>query len=376
MTLGMASRRGFLLGLAALAGCGRPKGKGFPGHAFVANEDGRSIGVVDLTSFSLVRQIRIESAPLEILAHSSRPVVYALCSQSILEIDASAMKVRRRVHLAASLVCARFSPDGHSIWALCREPHSLVRLPLDAFRPAERIRLSGVPIDFDLESEGQLAVAAFQNDRNLTLLDLRAKSSARQFETSADVRLVRFRSDGRQVIAGGADRMLTFTDVATGRTVARLPLPVEPANFCFKPDGGELYVTGPGRDAVAIVFPYTNEVGETILAGNAPGAMATLASPPYLFVANPEAGDLTVLDIDSRKLAATVHVGARPRRIVITPDKEYALVVNWQSGDLAVIRIAALRTDHTGRTRRGKMAPLFTMVPVGEKPVSAAVVRG
>jgi len=165
------------------------------------------------------------------------------------------------------------------------------------------------------------------------------------------------------------------TDVATSRTVVRLPLPLEPAHFCSKPDGGEIYVSGPGMDAVVIVFPYTTEVGETILAGNAPGAMASLASPPYLFVANPESGDITVLDMDTRKLAATVHVGEEPTQIVLTPDKEYALVVNRKSGDLAVIRIAALRTDHTGRTRRYKVAPLFTMIPVGSSPVGTAVVR-
>ena len=57
-----------------------------------------------------------------------------------------------------------------------------------------------------------------------------------------------------------------------------------------------------------------------------------------------------------------------PRHILITPDKQYALVLNRRSGDLAVIRIQSLRA------RRYKSAPLFTMIPVGEGPVSTAVV--
>ena len=40
-----------------------------------------------------------------------------------------------------------------------------------------------------------------------------------------------------------------------------------------------------------------------------------------------------------------------------------------KSGDLALIRIFSLRARY-----RYKPAPLFTMIPVGEKPVSAAVV--
>jgi YVTN family beta-propeller protein len=182
---------------------------------------------------------------------------------------------------------------------------------------------------------------------------------------------VRFQGDGKQVLAGSrADRSLTIFDAASGRVTVRLPLPVEPANCCFNADGGQMFVTGPGMDAVVIVYPYQTEVGETILAGRTPDGMAVSAAPQYLFVTNPESGSVTVLDIDTRKLVGAVHVGMEPRRVLITPDNRYALVLNWQSGNMAVIRIAAF----TQRRHRTDPAPLFTMVPVGAQPVAAAVV--
>src|SRR5271157_2929909 len=46
------SRRTLLLFPAlALAGCRKPKATRFPGYCFVANQDGRSVAVVDLISF-------------------------------------------------------------------------------------------------------------------------------------------------------------------------------------------------------------------------------------------------------------------------------------------------------------------------------------
>ena len=129
-------------------------------------------------------------------------------------------------------------------------------------------------------------------------------------------------------------------------------------------------MTGEGKDAVVIAYPYQTEIGETILAGHAPGAMAVVG--PYLLVANPETNSVTVLDINYRKLAAVVQVGQEPCEILITPDNQYALVLNRKSGDLAVIRISALAAS--ARVRRYKSAPLFTLIPVGQKPVSAAVV--
>jgi YVTN family beta-propeller protein len=94
--------------------------------------------------------------------------------------------------------------------------------------------------------------------------------------------------------------------------------------------------------------------------------------PPYLLVANPESDKVTVLDIDTRELVAVVQVGRGPRSICMTPDDEYALVLNQESGDLAMIRTRSLITPD-GYTRRNRSAPLFTLIPVGEKPVSAAV---
>src|SRR5262245_38461701 len=133
-------------------------------------------------------------------------------------------------------------------------------------------------------------------------------------------------------------------------------------------------------DAVVTVYPYRNEVAETRLAGQTPGAMAitevTKANPSsYLMVANPGAGNVTVLDIDTGKLAALVKVGDTPGTIVITPDRQYALVLTETSGVLAVIRVFSLGGNQVGggRVKRFKSAPLFTMIPVGERPVSAAV---
>jgi YVTN family beta-propeller protein len=89
----------------------------------------------------------------------------------------------------------------------------------------------------------------------------------------------------------------------------------------------------------------------------------------YLLVTNPQTNTVTALNIDTRRLAAVVSVGREPRHIVVTPDSQYALVLDEKSGDLAVIRIASLAARPNY-----KSAPLFTVLPAGNKPVSAAVV--
>ena len=124
---------------------------------------------------------------------------------------------------------------------------------------------------------------------------------------------------------------------------------------------------------MVVVYPYLTEVAETVLAGKAPGEMAvSMVNPEYLFVANPESGDVTVLEVYSRDVLAAVKVGQEPCYITFTPDYQYALVVNHGSGDLAVIRLAAITKN--GVQRRSRTAPLFTMIPVGVGPLSVAAV--
>jgi YVTN family beta-propeller protein len=335
----------------------------------VANAGGRSVAAVDLSRFVLAKQIRVESAPGAVIPHPERPAVYVLMPESggVCEIDAATLAVARSTRLGGPALSVRFAPDGKSLWVL--QARALVRLDAGRLRVAQSVALPGPAEDFDLSRDGLAAVALSRGKLALVRLDSGAVEHLA--DAGAEASLVRFQSDGKQVVAGSrTDRSVTIFDTRTGRKVVRLPLPVEPVNFCFNGDGGQLFVTGPGMDAVAIVFPYQTEVGETILAGRAPDGMAVSGNPPYLFVANPLSGSITVLDIDTRKLVAAVDVGQEPRRILITPDDQYALVLNRRSGDMAVVRIAAL----TARRHRTDPPPLFTLIPVGEQPVSAAVV--
>jgi YVTN family beta-propeller protein len=364
------TRRALLAGAGALVGCARRKSRGFPGYAFVANSGARSVAAVDLNTFTLAKQIGLDGAPGAVLANPMRPGVLVLMPENgaVCEIDATRLTVVRKMRLGNPAMAMRLSADGKSLWVL--QARALVRLEGSRLRVVESIPLPGIAGDFDLTGDGRAAVS-FREERRLALVRL-SSGTIDVIDAGCEPSLVRFQSDGKQVLVGSrAARNLTIFDAASGRTAVRLPLPVEPANCCFNSDGGQMFVTGPGMDVVVIVYPYQTEVGETILAGRTPDGMAVSATPQYLFVANPESGSVTVLDIDTRKLVGALAVGQEPRRILITPDNRYALVLNKQSGNMAVIRISAF----TDRRHRTDPAPLFTVVPLGAQPVAGAVVE-
>lgn len=352
-----------------MASCGRPQ-PSFGGYAFVANREGASVAVVDLGAFAVVKRIPVEGRPAAVLTHPTLPFAYALTPESgtLHELNLERMVRTRGVKLPGPVSGLRLSPEGDALFTLT--PGGLAEVRLDKFRPGRQVRLPSPPAGFDLHSDGWAAVT-LPDKGKVALIDRKTMRVAQWMTAGAGPGIVRFRPDGRQVLAGNRfDRTLSFLDVQTGQLVVHVPLAMEAEEFCFKADGGVLFVTGAGMDAVVVVYPYRHQVAETILAGSSPGAMAASGgSPEYLFVANPQTGDVTIIRILTSKVEAVVAVGPDPRQIVLTPDNQAALVLSPRSGDMAVIRVAALGEER----QRPAPPPLFTMIPVGSEPVSAAV---
>lgn len=293
------------------------------------------------------------------------------------------MAVTRRAKAGNQAVSMRTGPGGDALWVLYHDPAALVELPLDSLQPRTRIALHSAPDSFDLiwgdgvESSAAIGCLA---DRTITLASLRG-TIQRSIATGVEPSLVCFRKDGKLVLAGSRpERNLSIFDAATGKTVVRLPLPLAPRYFQANGDGW-LFITGDGIDGVVTVFPYSTEIWQTVLAGHAPGVMAMwepASGPSYLLVANPDSNSITVLDPYSLKLVGIIGVGQSPCQILMAggprPDGQFVLVLNQKSGDLAVVRMLALSEPQLASKPRFKSASLLTMIPVGEEPVSAAVV--
>lgn len=341
----------------------------------MANEAGRSVGVVDLTRFKMRKQIALDAAPVQVIAHPSQPRAVALSREGgVFDIDVAKLEVERRARAGSAAISMELSPAGDAVWVLYRDPAALVEFPFASMRPGRRIKLGSAPHAFDLI--GRRAVISSIESRSMSLASLDSGSVERVVSLADEPSIVAFRKDGRAIFgASRPERALTIFDATSAQTVVRLPLPVAPLQFGMKPDGGQLFISGSGMDAVVVVYVYDTQIAETLLAGRAPGAITAMDVPPYLLVANPETNSVTVLDLENNgRLVASVQVGQTPRSILLTPARDgqdqYALVLNEGSGDLAVIRIKSLPQDAESRRRP---TPLFNLIPVGEKPVSAAV---
>lgn len=347
---------------------------GFFGYALVAAAGDNSITAVDLTAFRMIKAIPVGSAPTTVVpAESGRSYVLTPATGSVHILDAQ-LNVAASRRLADELSHIQLALDGTRLIASAASARELIELDPADLHPLRRHKLSATPDFLDISRNGVVAVSSGAPGI-VELLDLQSAQRSHARMPGA-IGAVRFRADGRLLLAANYhDRSLTALDVPTLEIVTDLPLAMQPHNLCFNADQGQLFISGEGMDAVAIVFPYNAlEVDQTVLAGRNPGVMACSGSPPFLFVASQGGSDVCILDIATRKVIGIIEVGQAPSYIGITPDSRFALVLDEWSGNLAIIYIPGIGVNTLSTDRYKTAGALFDLLPVGNRPVHVAVV--
>lgn len=366
--------------MAAAGGCGPKKGTGFAGYALVATAGDNSLSVVDLTAFRLARTIRLNAPPGEVVpgGASGRSYVLTPSNGSVHLLDEKLNRIASR-RLADEVSAIRLTADGKRLVAITAHSRQLIEADAISLAVLYRHKLNADPIALEVSSAGRAAVSTGK-EGIIESIDLATRQASRA-AIQGEAGQLRFRSDGKLLlVANLSDSSLTALSIPALQVIAEMTLAMKPENLCFNTkDFGQLFVSGAGMDAIAIVFPYNMlEVDQTVLAGRQPGVMACSERPQYLFVASTSGSAISILNVDSRKVIGLAQVGQNPSYITVTPDSQYALVLDETSGDMAVIHIPAI---HSTRSKSAALpawasvaTALFTVLPVGDRPVQAVVV--
>jgi DNA-binding beta-propeller fold protein YncE len=371
----LISRRNVLAAGAGVfaAACSHQLARRYFGWLFIASAADKGLAVADLSEFRRVTSIPLGQTPAQVFRVGKKVFVACPEGRTLFEIDPDTFHIAGRIAFPARLVAASVCPDEKSIVVLTDQPAVLHLIDAATRRTTSRIPLPGAPTGFDVSGE-QAAVAV---GSSVVLISLRSGRQTGVVDLGMRPGIVRLHPVAKLVLVGAADRgEIATVDSAGARLLARLPVAFTPRRFCFNSDAGQMFVTGASGDQIAIVSPWQSVVEQTIVAGSSPYGMAvgSFNGQSLLFVTNPDSGDLTIFDIDTRQHASTVHVGGKPGEVLLTPDGEYALTVDQESGDVAVVRLKTV-LDRTSETRAAPMVkPLFTIFPTGQSPQSAAIV--
>jgi YVTN family beta-propeller protein len=151
---------------------------------------------------------------------------------------------------------------------------------------------------------------------------------------------------------------VTRVDLATGRTVATIPVGRAPLDLAATPAAVWVPNSGGGGDSVARIDPRTNRLaGRPVSTGASPQSLA--AGGGSLWVANHDAATVTRINPASGKVVADIPVPSEPHRVAYGAGA--AWVGNWHDNSVSRIDPATNRV-------------VGSPIPIGSHPAGNLVV--
>jgi len=126
-------------------------------------------------------------------------------------------------------------------------------------------------------------------------------------------------------------------DLATRKSVRRLPLGDDPEAFDLSPDGKTLYVTNEDEGELSMIDIASGKVLRKVTVGKEPEGVKVSPDGKTVWVTSEVANLVHVIDAASGKLEKNVKVGKRPRRFALTPDGAQLWVTNELSASVSVL---------------------------------------
>jgi PQQ-dependent catabolism-associated beta-propeller protein len=338
-----ASARPLVLGAAVLLGASMAA---HAGRAYVSNEDGHSVTVIDTDKNEVVATIPVGKRPRGISVSHDGALVY--------------------VALSGLPKCPPSVPD-EECEKLGRDlkADGVAALDTKTLKVVKVFAAGSDPEQFDLASDGRLYVAN-EDAATATVLDVKTGNVVARVPVGKEPEGVRVSPDGRwTLITNESDNSISVIDTKTLKEVKHVVVGKRPRDAAFTPDGKFAYVSGEFDSSVyRIRIPDGAPVEKIVqLDANArPMSVKLDAARNRLYVSTGRGGKVAVIDVaGTPKLIQEVAVGTRPWGIALSHDGKYLYTANGPSNDVSVVDTATLK--------------VIRKIPVGQSPWGVALAR-
>ena len=196
-----------------------------------------------------------------------------------------------------------------------------------------------------------LAYVSSEKDHALTIIDPKAMAVVGTIPTCKRPRHMQFTPTAPRLLmvacsdSGQAD----LIDLATRKSVGRVPLGEDPELFDLSPDGRTLYVSNEEDGELGIVDVATKKRTGAVKVGEEPEGVKVSPDGKRIYVTSEVANMIHVVDAATKQVVKNIPVPKRPRRFAITPDGQELWVTSELASSVSVISTRDLAVTHTIR---------------------------
>ena len=230
------------------------------------------------------------------------------------------------------------------------------------------IGLSFVATAFAKDS-GKVFVSS-EKDNALTVIDSKTLAVNGVIKTCKRPRHMKLiEGNTRLMVACGDSSKADIIDIATGKSVARIPFGDDPEVFDLSLDGKTAYLSAEDEGALTVVDVATGKSIRSVPVGKEPEGVLTSPDGKRVYVTSEVANMVHVVDPEAGKVLKNIAVGKRPRRMVLAADGKELWVTNELGASISIVSTAGLSVIDTLKFEiKGMRADDITPVGIALAP--------
>jgi len=284
--------------------------------AYVSNEKGNTVSVIDTDSWTVTKTIKVGQRPRGI----------------------------------------EFSRDGKFVMVAVGDDDTIQVIDTAKQEVVDTLPSGPDPELFTQDAAGKTLYVANENDNTVTAIDLEKRVRIGDIQVGVEPEGMAISPDGKILICTSeTTNMAHFIDTATRQITANVLIDSRPRFAEFKRDYSELWVSSEIGGTVSIIDPAKHVVTGKINF-SIPGLRSEAIHPVGIgmtkdgktaFVALGPANRVAVVDGATHAVIKYLLVGQRVWHMAFTPDEKYLVVTNGISNDVSVIDVAAQKVIKT-----------------------------
>lgn len=327
-----------LAGLFALCPCADAE------RAYISNEDGQTVTVIDTDKAEAIATLAVGKRPRGLKLNRDGSRLYVAVSG-----------LPKCPPTTPDAECAKFERDLRADGIAVVDTASLKLLKL--------LKAGSDPEQFDLSADGRLLFVANEDAAQTSVLDVASGDIKARIPVGKEPEGVSVSPNGRWVlVTNESDNAVSVIDARTFKVLRSVAVGRRPRDAAFTPDSRAAYVSGEfDASLYRIAVPDGEPVERLLELRKEARPMAVVLDPSRgrLYMSTGRGGTVAVVALAGPKLITEIPVGTRPWGLGLSADGRRLYTANGPSNDVSVVDTASLR--------------VIKKIPVGRSPWGVAL---
>ncbi len=304
-----------------------------PAHAYLAyvsNEKGNSITIIDTDKLEAVKTIKVGRRPrgVELTKDGSELFICAGDDDAIQVLDTRTLAITGKLPSGPDPELMALSPDGKTVYVSNENDNLVTMIDAETKRQIGDVPVGVEPEGMAVSPDGKILVNTSETTNMAHLIDTQTKGIIANILVDARPRFAAFKADGSELwVSSEVGGTIAVIDpakhVVKQKIVFEIPglskEAIQPIGISFTKDGKRAFVALGPANRVAVIDGETKRVEKYLLVGQRVWHLAFTPDEKYLLTANGVSNDVSVIDVANLKVVKSIPVGPFPWGVVVAP---------------------------------------------------------